>query len=107
MFPNSPNTNLTLLRITSSVDALGNKINLIESRKSIIGSARSITQSEYSTSVQINVKYDLKVVIQSILYDGSKFVEIRNQLYKIERTYMNGQFLELYLTSSNIEVHDG
>lgn len=107
MFPNSPNTNLTLLRITSSVDALGNKINIIESRKRIIGSARSITQSEYLTSVQIKVKYDLKIVIQSILYDGSKFVEIGHQLYKIERTYVNGQFMELYLASSEIEVIDG
>jgi len=106
MFPNSANTHLTLLSITSSVDSLGNKTNILKTKKDIIGSKRSVTQSEYQTSIHMNVKYELKVVIQSILYDQSKFVKINSQLYKIERTYLNGQFLELYLSSSDIEVED-
>ncbi len=107
MFPNSANTRLTLLSITSSVDALGNKRNIVKSKKEVIGSKRSITQSEYQTSINTSVKYDLKVVIQSVLYDESKFVNVNGSLYKIERTYLNGQFIELYLTSSNIEVEYG
>ena len=106
MFPNSANTLLTLLSITSSVDSLGNKINVVSNKKTIPGSKRSITQSEYQISVQMNIKYELKVVIQSILYDNSKFVKIHGDLYKVERTYLSGQFLELYLTSSDIEVKD-
>ena len=106
MFPNSANTRLTLLSTTSSIDSLGNKINIIKSSKKITGSKRSVTQSEYQTSIQMNVKYELKVVIQSFLYDNSKFVRINNDIYKIERTYLNGQFLELYLTSTDIEVED-
>ena len=50
------------------------------------------------------IKFDLKVVIQAFLYDGSKYAKIKDQIYKIERTYLNGQFLELYLVSSDIEV---
>ena len=52
----------------------------------------------------LGIKFDLKVVIQSFLYDGSKYARIKNQIYKIERTYLNGHFLELYLVSSDIEV---
>jgi hypothetical protein len=107
MFPNSPNTNLTLLRVASTKDSLGNKVNIIKSEKNIVGSASSISHSDFQASASINVKYDLKVIIQSILYDESKFVRIRNNLYKVERTFQKGQFLELYLSGSDMEVEDG
>ena len=38
------------------------------------------------------------------LKQGKWELEVNNQIYKIERTYVNGQFMELYLTSSDIEV---
>ena len=104
MFPNSPNTTLTLLKIKSSKDNIGTKTNVIESSKEIAGSLRSITKLEHQTSVSLGVNIEKKVVIQSFLYDDSKFVKIDNKLYKIERTFENGQFLELYLASSDIEV---
>ena len=106
MFPNSPNTNLTLLQIKSSKDEIGNKTNVVKSRKEIIGSLRSITKLEHQTSVSIGLEEDFKVVIQTFLYDASKFVLIDSNLYKITRTYESGQFLELYLSKSDIEVTD-
>lgn len=106
MFPNSANTHLSLLYIKNVKDDIGVHKNTIISSKKISGSVRSITQSEYQTSVSLGIQFDLKVVIQSFLYDGSKFARINNQIYKIERTYLNGQFLELYLVSSDIEVED-
>lgn len=106
MFPNSPNTHLTLLNIKSTVDEIGNQAFIVFSQKEIFGITRSITQSEYQTSVMINTRFDFKVIIQAILYDGSKYAKIKNKLYKIERTYLNGQFIELYLSSSDVEVVD-
>jgi hypothetical protein len=70
----------------------------------VIGSLRSVTKLEYSTNVSLGLKIDLKVVIQSILYDDSKFVQIKDELDKVERTYIDGQFIELYLSKSDIEV---
>jgi len=104
MFPNSPNTTLTLLKIKSTTDNIGIKKNIIQSSKIITGSLRSITKLEHQTSISLGIEIEKKVVIQSFLYDDSKFVKIDPKLYKIERTFENGQFLELYLVSSDIEI---
>ena len=104
MFPSSANTHLALLYIKNIKDEIGVNKNVVISSKNISGSARSITQSEYQASASLGIKFDLKVVIQAFLYDGSKYAKIKDQIYKIERTYLNGQFLELYLVSSDIEV---
>lgn len=104
MFPNSPNTALTLLTIVSTKDSIGSKTNVVQSRKEIVGSLRSITKLEHQTNVSLGIEIEKKVVIQSFLYDNSKFCLIDSVLYKIERTYENGQFLELYLGKTDIEV---
>lgn len=104
MFPNSVNTHLALLYIKNVKDDIGVSKNVVISSKKISGSARSITQAEFQTSASLGIKFDLKIVIQAFLYDDSKYAMINNQIYKIERTYLNGQFLELYLASSDIEV---
>lgn len=102
--PNSPNIELTLLTIKSEVDEIGQKLNVIAKSKKVVGIQKSITQQEYQTSKELKVEYELKVLIQSFLYDGSKFAKLNETLYKIERTYVNGQFVELYLSSSDIEA---
>ena len=104
MFPNSANTHLALLLIVNKKDEIGTQKNVVISSKVIRGNARSITKLEYQSSASIGVKLDLKVMIQAFLYDGSKYAKVNGQIYKIERTYLNGQFLELYLSSSDIEV---
>lgn len=106
-FPNSPSVQLTLLSIISIKDEIGNTKNVVKSKKEVVGINRSITQNEYQTAIQMQVRFDFKVVLQAFLYDGSKFAEINGEIYKIERTYINGQFIELYLSSSEIEVNDG
>jgi len=40
------------------------------------------------------------------LYDGSKYAIINDLIYQIERTYLQGQFLELYLVETKIKVSD-
>lgn len=105
MFPNASNTPISLLNVSSVVDALGNKNLVITSRKDLVGIAKSITTNEYQTSVMLNVSYEFKVCINLPLYDGSKYALIRGKYYKIARTYVNGQFIELYLIST--ELSDG
>lgn len=106
-FPNSPSVQLSLLTITNIKDAIGNTKSVIKTKKEVVGINRSITQSEYQTAIQMQVRFDYKIVIQGFLYDGSKFAKINDQIYKIERTYINGQFIELYLSSIDNEVEDG
>jgi len=106
MFPNSPNALLVLLTVVSTYDEIGVSTNIIKSKKQVYGNARSITQAEYNTSVQINKNYDIKINIQAFLYDDSKYALYNGKVYKIERTYLNGMFLELYLTESDIELTD-
>lgn len=104
--PNSPSIGLTLLQISSIKDEIGNKTNVIKAKKEVVGITRSITQNEYQTSIQMKVTFDLKVILQCFLYDGSKYAGIDGVIYKIERTYVNGQYIELYLSSADIEVID-
>ena len=67
---------------------------------------RSITSSEYQTSTLLNVKVDLKVVLQAPIYDGSKYAILNDIIYKIERTYINGQFIELYLVETEYKEEE-
>ena len=103
MFPNSANASLTLISIVSVLDSLGVKKNRIVSRKEVVGSMQSITSSEYQTSTLLNIKVDIKVSIQAPIYDGSKYVLMDDVIYKIERTYINGQFIELYLVATDLK----
>lgn len=106
MFPNACNISLRLLNIVKALDSLGNKELVILSSKEVVGIAKSITSSEFQTSKMINVNYEFKISIQSFLYDGSKYAKVKGKIYKIERTYINGQFIELYLSSTDLKEED-
>lgn len=106
MYPNAANTTLSLLNVVSKPDSLGNKHLVIKNSKEVVGITKSITSSEFQTSVLLKVNYDFKVSIQSPLYDGSKYALINKSYYKIERTYVNGQFIELYLSLTELKESD-
>ena len=105
-FPNAINISLCLLNIVSSTDSLGNKELVIKSSKEVVGITKSITSSEFQTSVMMQVKFDIKITIQSFVYDGSKFAKVKGKIYKIERTFITGNFIELYLSSTDLEEED-
>ena len=106
MYPNAGNTSLLLLNIVSTLDSLGNKHLKIKSSKEVVGITKSITSSEFQTAVMMNIKFELKISIVSFLYDGSKYAKIKDSIFKVERTYLNGQFIELYLTLSDLKESD-
>ena len=101
MYPNAINTSLALLRIVSKADSIGNKRTVIDSSHEVLGITKSLTSSEFQSSTAINKVYDFKVSIQALLYNDEKFALIKGVIYKIERTYLNGQFMELYLKESD------
>ncbi len=106
MFPSSPNIKLELLKLDSIRDYVGNnKLSLI-SKKSLIGIKKSVTSKEYYESKKNEYKIDLSLMIQSFLYDGSKYAKVDDIIYSIERTYLAGQFLELYLVETKLKVSD-
>lgn len=106
MFPNSPNVKLTLLRVSSSLDNIGMKNLIIISSKEVIGIKNSITSKEFYQSKEKNINVDLSVKILSFLYDESLFALISDGVYKIERTYLNGQFIELYMNKTSKKKED-
>lgn len=106
MFPSSPNIKLELLKLESIKDNIGNnKLSLI-SKKQVIGIKKQVTSKEYYESKKQEYKIDLSLKIQSFLYDGSKYVLADGIIYSVERTYLAGQFLELYLVESKLKVSD-
>lgn len=106
MFPNSANTRIALLSISSVPDEIGTKRLMVTSKRETMAITQSITASEYQTSVSINRKMDLKAVIQSFVYHGEKYALVHNTVYKIERTYVNGMFIELYLAQSETGMEE-
>lgn len=106
MFPNAINTSLDLLSIVGILDGLGNKRLVIKGSKKVVGITKSITSSEYQTSVMMNLKFDFKVSINAAVYDESKYAKVKGKIYKIERTYQNGMLLELYLSLTDLKEEE-
>lgn len=106
MYPNSPNIVFKLLTMVLVPNTIGSSnYKLIKSR-SIIGINMSVSSREYYESKRSDIKIDIAVKVQCFLYDNSKYVEIDEDIYKIERTFQNGQFMELYLTQIKLRKMD-
>jgi len=100
-FPNSPNIVISLLKVTKERE----KYQITNLRK-MIGIARSLTREEWKASVETKVNIDYKVSINAFLYQNEKFVMIDEHFYKIERTFVGGQFVELYLNETRLSKED-
>jgi hypothetical protein len=107
-YPNSYNTSFILFRVKTAVDNLGNKAWRLVGSKEVGGVISSISSKEYYSSLQTKVLFDFKVTIQSFIYDGSKYVYFPRygKIYEIKRTYLNGQYIELYLSETPLKWED-
>jgi len=104
-YPNSYNISFVLLRVKTAADALGNKAWRLVGSKEVGGVISSISSKEYYSAIQSKILFDFKISIQCFLYDGSKYAYLarEDKVYEIKRTYLNGQFLELYLSETPIQ----
>lgn len=106
MIPNGVNAPLTLVDVKAEKSPIGEARPVISGRKRVLGMIRSVTAKEYGSSVSTGVRTDFKVVLQAPVYDGSKYVLLRGRAYRVERTYQEGQFIDLYLTSSDLSEEE-
>jgi hypothetical protein len=106
MYPNSPNIRMHLLTLEMIPNTMGVMSYHFKSKKEVIGINFSITSREYYESKRSDIRIDIAVKVQGIVYDGSKYVDIGQVIYKIERTYQSGQFIELYLKRTAIKLGD-
>lgn len=106
MFPSSPNIRLTLFKIDGVPDSIGNKKHTVLNSRDVIGINFSVTSKDYYESKKSDTRIDIAIRIQSFLYDGSRHAMIDSTIYKIERTYVSGQFIELYLVETKIKRGD-
>ena len=108
VYPNSGNISLFLLRVKTAADALGNQSMRLVGSKEVVGVTSSITSKEFYSSKQTEIHLDLKVQIQAFLYDKSKYIYVPNEdtIYKVERTYQNGMWMELYVSEASLRKED-
>ena len=106
MYPSSPNIKIKLLTLINDVDSIGNSTLKLIKEKEVIGISKSITSKEYYESRKQEYKVDVALKIISFLYDESKYAEYNDIIYKIERTYLTGQYIELYLMETKIKRSD-
>lgn len=107
-YPNSGNISLFLLRVKTAADALGNQSMRLVGSKEVVGATSSITSKEYYSSKESKALLDFKVSVQAFLYDKSKYIYVPNEetIYKVERTYQNGIWMELYCSETQIRKED-
>ena len=108
VYPNSGNTSLFLLRVKTADDDLGNQGLRLVGSKEVVGVTSSITSKEFYNSKQTQIKVDLKISIQAFLYDKSKYIYVPREdtIYKVERTYQNGMWMELYCSETQIKKEE-
>ena len=100
-FPNSPNVRLILIAVSQNKD----KYNVLSS-KDVIGIMRSLTREEWKVSIETKIKIEIKVQVNAFSYQNEKFVQIENIYYRVERTFVGGQFIELYLSKTSLFEDD-
>ena len=106
MFPNSVNAALYLVSIVNKSDALGIRKPTIVKKNKALGTLKSITVSEYQAGIAINKLSEIKIALQNLVYSEEKFVILKNKIYKVDRTFVNGQFIELYLSESEYKAEE-
>ena len=108
VYPNSGNISLFLLRVKTAADDVGNQSLRLVGSKEVVGVTSSITSKEFYSSKESKVLLDFKVSIQVFLYDKSKYIYIPREdtIYKVERTYQNGMWMELYCSETDIKKED-
>ena len=106
MHPSSGNKKVVLLSIATITDSIGVKRTAITHEHEVIGFSRSVTTGEYYNQTSVTKIKDFKILIQSFLYGNEKYALIDNEIYKIERTYLNGQYYELYFATSEFKYED-
>lgn len=100
-FPNSPNARLELLKVEKDREWFK-----VLSRREVIGIVRSLTRDEWKTAIETKVNISIKVSVNAFVYKDEKFVKIENKYYKIERTFVGGQYIELYLGETSLQESD-
>lgn len=106
MYPNTPNIELELLTIDLIINDIGTSSYKLRNFKKVIGISFSISARQYYDSHRADIKIDLAVKILSFIYDNAMFISIKDEIYKVQRTYLSGQYIELYLASSKIKKGD-
>lgn len=107
-YPLIPNISLFLLRVKTDADDLGNQVLRLVDSKEVVGVTSSITSKEFYQSKETKVLLDFKVSIQAFLYDKSKYVYVPNEdtIYKVERSYQNGMWMELYCSETQLKKEE-
>jgi len=100
-FPNSPNARLHLIAVQQDRE----KYKVLTDRE-VIGIIRSLTREEWKAAVETKVKIEIKVQLNVFSYKDEKFVQMNECYYRVERTYVGGQYIELYLSKTGLDGDD-
>ncbi len=100
-FPNSPNARINLI----SVQQVKEKYNVLTSRE-VLGIIRSLTREEWKVAVETKVKIEIKVQLNAFSYKEEKIVRMNETYYRVERTFLGGQYVELYLSKTGLNDGD-
>ena len=85
---------ITLLGGAPAVNAAGDAIPG-SARTDVIARIRSVGQSEFYQAQALGQKPEVKAVIWAVEYGGQRQIEIDGRLYRVNRTFQDGDRMEL------------
>lgn len=68
---------------------------------------KSVTRAEFQAAGTMGLKPSLLVVVSNMDYNGETLVELNGNRYSVYRTFLNGEYRELYVMQKGGEANDG
>jgi hypothetical protein len=95
---------VALLKVSDATDEYGKQRFEITSSKEMMAIPTNITRSEFYEASKSGYKVSRIIRINSVLYQGERYILIDNKIYKVIKTYELSHLLELTLESTNLKV---
>lgn len=91
-----------LLTKTESVDSQGN-LTYVTSSKTVYCNIKSVKYNEFYQAAANSLKAELVIVVRSADYDSQELISYNLQNYKVIRTFLKGENIELTVSREGVK----
>lgn len=85
---------IKLISITSTVDAIGDTVQ-VKTEREVFANKKSIKQSEFYQALSVGFKPELTFELFEFEYEGEAKLSYESKEYSIIRTFVKTEFIEL------------
>lgn len=101
------NESIMLVKEIRQNDEIGNDLSVSKEPRRVFCEIQSISQKEFMSAGQAGYKPDFRVKMWAHEYDGESEIHFCGNVYTVYRTYVDKEFIELYLTKKTGAIQHG